>query len=162
MGATEVPFLAHIDLRLDPTFADRLPFPLALEPNTFTANPSKECIWLGPDEWLLIGHPGTAPDILAELEAALHGAHRSVVDVSANRATLDLTGPDVFDLLSKGCGLDLHPRSWTRGMCAQTLLAHAPVILQQRDETTRIFLRPSFADYLMDWLIDAADEYRAS
>ena len=38
-------------------------------------------------------------------------------------------------------------------MCAQTLLGHAQVILHQRDErTTRVFVRPSFAGYLIDRL----------
>ena len=31
---------------------------------------------------------------------------------------------------------------------AQTMLAKAPVILQQRGEITRVFVRPSFAEYL--------------
>ena len=31
-----------------------------------------------------------------------------------------------------------------------------PVILQERADTTGILVRPSFADYLVDWLIDAA------
>jgi sarcosine oxidase subunit gamma len=41
-------------------------------------------------------------------------------------------------------------------MCAQTLLARVPVILQERDLATRVFVRPSFAGYLVDWLLDAA------
>ncbi len=41
-------------------------------------------------------------------------------------------------------------------MCAQTMLARTQVILHERPETTGILVRPSFADYLVDWLIDAA------
>jgi hypothetical protein len=32
-----------------------------------------------------------------------------------------------------------------------------PVILQHRDEATRVFPRSSFADSLADWILDAAE-----
>ena len=60
------------------------------------------------------------------------------------------------ELLSKGCSLDLDATSWGIGSCAQTLLARAQVILHERAETTGILVRLSFADYLVDWLLDAA------
>ena len=77
--------------------------------------------------------------------------HHSVVDVSANRIVFELV--DGLEALSSGCGLDLHPSRWTPGMCAQTLFGGAQVILQRLDErTTRVFVRPSFADYFVDRL----------
>lgn len=152
-----VPFLTQVDLRLDPSEVERAPYPLPVEPNTTWEEGHRAALWLGPDEWLILGAPGTATAIGAELETALAGTHHSVVDVSANRAALELSGPGSKDLLSKGCSLDLDPRGgWVAGRCAQTLLARVPVILHERAETTGILGRPSFADYLVDWLIDAA------
>jgi sarcosine oxidase subunit gamma len=78
------------------------------------------------------------------------------VDVSANRAVFDVIGRDRGDLLAKGCGLDMHPRSWRAGLCAQTLLARVPVIVQERADATRVFVRPSFAGYLLAWFDDAS------
>jgi sarcosine oxidase subunit gamma len=72
---------------------------------------------------------------------------------------MDLTESDALDLLSKGCSLDLHPREWRAGMCAQTLLARVPVILQQRASEKRVFIRPSFAHYLIDWLTRAGSSH---
>jgi sarcosine oxidase subunit gamma len=69
---------------------------------------------------------------------------------------VELAGADRFDLLAQGCGLDLHPRAWQPGSCAQTLLARAPVLLQERDQATRVFVRASFAAYLADWLTAVA------
>lgn len=69
---------------------------------------------------------------------------------------LDLRGSGIPALLEKGCSLDLHPSIWTDGDCAQTMLAKAPVILQQLGEVTRIFVRPSFAGYLVEWLLAAS------
>ena len=114
-------------------------------PNTWAPLEGGEALWLGPDEWLVVGDgvpPGAA----------------SVVEVSANRAVVDLAGPGVREFLSKGCSLDLHPDHWADGACAQTMLAKAPVILQQRGDLTRVFVRPSFADYVVEWFLSAARE----
>jgi sarcosine oxidase, subunit gamma len=151
-----VPFLAEIDLRLDPAQADRAPYPIPTEPNTTWEEGPRAALWLGPDEWLVLGPPMAGPEIVAELEQALAGLHRSIVDVSANRVALELSGPARFDLLSAGCTIDLHSRTWGPGMCAQTLFGRAQVILHERADTTGILVRPSFADYVIDRLLDAA------
>jgi sarcosine oxidase subunit gamma len=78
-----------------------------------------------------------------------------VVDVSANRTVVELAGDGRFDLLAQGCALDLHPRAWRPGRCAQTLLARVPVLLQEREGATRVFVRASFAAHLAGWLHDA-------
>ncbi len=90
--------------------------------------------------------------MVERLEAALAGLHHSVVDVSASRVAFELVGEGRRDLLANGCGLDLHPRSWRAGMCAQTLLARAPVLLQEREAATRVLVRASFAGHLAGWL----------
>ncbi len=152
-----VAFLAQVDLRLDPQDAGAAPYPLPLEPNTAWEGGPLAALWLGPDEWLILGPPGDGDAILSELEAALAGTHHSVIDASANRVALEISGPGSKEVLSKGCSIDLDPRGgWTAGRCAQTLLARVPVILHERADTTGVLVRPSFADYLIDWLIDAA------
>jgi sarcosine oxidase subunit gamma len=150
-----VPFLAQVDVRLDAALLGLAPYPLPITPNTAWEDGPRAALWLGPDEWLVLGPPGAGPVIVGELEAALDGSHLSIVDVSANRVALELSGPRAKEILSKGCALDLHPRRWQPGMCAQTMLARAQVILHERSDTTGVLCRPSFADYLVDWLIDA-------
>jgi sarcosine oxidase, subunit gamma len=153
IGAELVPFLAQVDLRVDPEHSGRAPYPLPLEPNTGFDDGRRAALWLGPDEWMILGPPGAEAEIVAELEIAFAGVHRSVVDVSANRVAIELSGPGRFDLLAHVCPLDLDPRVWTAGRCAQTLLGRAQVILQERTDTTGILVRPSFADYLVDLLL---------
>jgi sarcosine oxidase, subunit gamma len=167
-GIREVPFLGQVDLRLAPT--DQAAFdavasvvgPLPLEPNTFTGGPDGSVLWLGPDEWLLVGPPGGGADLESQLRDALGEAagRVSIVDVSANRTTLELRGPNARAVLESGCSIDLHPRAFGSGRCAQTLLARAGVIIQQlTDEPQyRIFVRPSFANYVAIWLKDAVEE----
>lgn len=150
----EVPFLAQIGLRVDAGVAAALALPI--DPNTVRTEGERSTLWLGPDEWLLTGPPGTETAIIDELDAGLGGRPRARVDLSANRAVLDLVGERVLALLDRGCTLDLHPSRWSAGQCAQTNLARTQVILEQRIESTRVFVRPSFADYLVDWLTSAA------
>jgi sarcosine oxidase subunit gamma len=151
-GASEVAFLAQVSLRLDAALAARAPLDLPPAPNTWRATGDREALWLGPDEWLVVAPPGEAAAVVEALDRALDGLHRSVVDVGANRAVVELTGDGRAALLAEGCALDLHPRAWRAGMCAQTLLARVPVLLQEREAATRVFVRPSFADHLAGWL----------
>jgi sarcosine oxidase subunit gamma len=76
-----------------------------------------------------------------------------VVDVSANRAVIELADAGRLELLSSACPIDLDPRSWTEGRCAQTLFGAAQVLLQERASDTRLFVRPSFATYVVDLLL---------
>ena len=152
--AVEVPFLAQIDVRCAPAEAAALGFPI--EPNTVAGDMTRGVLWLGPDEWLVVALPGSNVSLTAELEDALDETHHSVVDVSENRAVIELRGADRLALLASGCPLDLDPRGgWLPGMCAQTVFARAHVLLQELDGATRIFVRPSFAGYVVDRLVAA-------
>jgi sarcosine oxidase subunit gamma len=153
VDAVEVAFLTQFDVRCAEVDAARLGFPLT--PNTVTGDMARGVLWLGPDEWLVVaaGDPGM---VAGELEAALQVTHHAVVDVSANRAVIELRGPDRLRLLASACSLDLDPvGGWIPGVCAQTLFARAQVILQELPGATRLFVRPSFAEYVVDRLLAA-------
>ncbi|MBD3003436.1 MULTISPECIES: sarcosine oxidase subunit gamma [unclassified Streptomyces] len=161
----ERPFITMVNLRLDPASeaADRvektLGAPLPRECGHTTASGPRTVVWLGPDEWLVLSE---APVDTAELRQALAGDPGSVVDVSANRTTLELSGPAARQVLEKGCRLDLHPRAFGPGRAVSTTVGPVPVLLWQLDEapTYRLLPRSSFADYLARWLIDAMSEFR--
>jgi sarcosine oxidase subunit gamma len=127
----EVEIDAQVSVRGEPPMA----------PNTVAG----DALWLGPDEWLVLGgREDDYPDAWA------------AVDVSANRVCLELAGEGAADVLARGCALDLHTSVFPPGRCAQTLLARAQVILYRIDEDTfRLLVRPSFADYLGAWFRDA-------
>ncbi|MEU1185488.1 sarcosine oxidase subunit gamma family protein [Streptomyces sp. NPDC005820] len=164
----ELPFLTQIGLRLDPKgpAADAvgvaLGAPLPLEPDTVIRTRDLTVLWLGPDEWLLVGEPDTQRDLETRVREAAGDHHVSVTDVSAQRTTLLIGGPHARDLLAHGCSLDLHPRAFGPGRCAQTTLGRTQVVLVARDRPDAgfwVLVRSSFAGYLTDWLLDAAAEY---
>ncbi|HVB15067.1 MAG TPA: sarcosine oxidase subunit gamma family protein [Stellaceae bacterium] len=155
-------FVEQIGVRSKPPVAAYLAgVPLPMQPNRVASMRELRTLWLGPDEWLVTAPEGAAPDLIGRLGRALAGRHAVVIDLSASRAAIEITGPRARSLLEKGCGLDLHPRAFGPGNCAQTLFARLPVIIDQLSAAPayRLFVRRSAARWLTAWLIDAALEF---
>lgn len=168
---SERSFLGHLNLRGDP--ADRafvegaeraLGLALPIEPNTVSGGDGKRALWLGPDEWLIVTPPDQQAAVADALTQALDGVFASITDVTGGQTVVTLSGARSRDVLAKGCSLDLHPRAFGEGRCAQTLVAGANVTLRWAgpEPSFDIIVRSSFADYLALWLHDAALEYGVS
>ncbi len=121
--------------------------PLPQSPNTVREG----VLWLGPDEWLIVGRPEDEP----RLREVLAG-EGAAVELSSNRVSLELSGPQAPDVLASCCSLDLHGDAFPTGRCAQTLVAGAPVIIERVDDRPgfRLLVRPSLAMYVESWLAD--------
>ena len=167
----EVPFVGQVNLRgdaADAAFGSKvhglLGANLPVAANTWNTGSDCQVLWLGPDEWLVTAPDGRNEALCAALRAALQGIHHSVTDVSANRTVIELSGANARLVLAKGCPLDLHASAFKAPQCAQSVLAKSQVILQCVDARPvfRLFVRPSFAPYVAEWLVDAATELHAS
>jgi sarcosine oxidase subunit gamma len=137
--------------------------PALPEANRVVTTPGGECLWLGPEEWLVLGSPASRAAILEALERAIGADDGTAVDQSSSRVIVEIKGPSSRDVLASCCALDLHPRVFGPGQCAQTLIAKAPVLLSQGDATPtyRLFIRPSLAAYVVSWLVDGMQGVRA-
>jgi len=140
---------------------------LPVEPNTVASTDGRHVLWLGPDEWWVVT-PDDGPAMADKLRAALANQRAAVTDVSESRTCIHVRGPHARDLLAKGCPLDLHPRVFAAGQCAQSLCAKAAITLHQvaddGDDAESgpaydLYVLNSFAEYLWLWLEDAAREY---
>ena len=165
---SERPYLGHMNLRgdsSDSTFADAvgsaLGFDLPVEPNTVSGGSGMLALWLGPDEWLVVTPPDERGAVAGRLGEALARVHSSVTDISGGQTLVNLSGGNAREVLAKGCSLDLHPRAFGEGRCAQTLVSGANVILVWAgpEPSFDLIVRRSFADYLALWLHDASLEY---
>lgn len=144
----EQPFLRQLSVRAGAealaAAAATLGVALPTTPNTVTRTGDLTALWLGPDEWLVLGGQGPEPTPVGW----------GVVDVSAQRTAIVLSGPAAVGLLAHGCALDLERMGpdW----CAQTMLARANVVLWGfPPDEIRVLVRASFAPYLAAWLLDA-------
>jgi sarcosine oxidase subunit gamma len=164
----EIPFRGLVNLRLDP--ADgvvrgaaeaALGLTLPREPNRTVDGAGRSALWLGPDEFLIVTEPGAEAALVQALRQSLSGRRAAVTDVTDGRTIIEISGKSARDVLAKGCGLDLHPRVFAPGHCAQSGLAKARILLRQLDAAPRfeIFVERSHAEYLWLWLRDAAREF---
>lgn len=153
---------AYINLRgSGEAFFDAVERALGLRPpvtpNTCVADAGSWLCWLSPDEWLAAMPVDQLSALLTVLERNLAGQHCAVTDVSSGLTTLNVLGARAAELLARGCPLDLHPRQFAVGQCAQTLLAKAGVLIAPLTDRIgfRLTVRRSFAHYLWHWLTDA-------
>ncbi len=165
----ELPFLSHVELRLDGGELDEVLGRRAgeflgcrLPPHgTARGDGRPYVLWRGPGWYLVVDEPGTAAGLEAGLQQALGGdfgqVFGSVADISMQRTVLELSGPRARGLLQQGCSLDLHPRAFALTSCASAVLAKAQVILHKTAELPayRILVPASFADHVARWLLDA-------
>jgi len=164
--------LGKIDLRGDPH--DRafmaavgrvLDLLLPSEPCTSAGKEQIGALWLGPDEWLVTCPADEVARLQSSLRDALADVHAAITDVTDGRAAFRVAGPSARDVLAKGCPLDLHPRAFPPGSCAQSLLAKASVLIhlseddRERGPSFDVYVSRSFAHYLWMWLEDAGREY---
>lgn len=187
----EVPFLTMVGIRVEPgtpaaeAVTELLGVGLPTACGEVTGDFSDVAVlWQGPDEFLAITgdevtsvpgldarsdrEPGALPTLathplVQKLAPVLgeSGLPGQVVDLSANRTTLELSGPSARAVLEKGCHVDLHPRSFGPGRAVSTLLGPVPLVLwQTAADTYRLLPRASFTDYTVRWLLDAMREFK--
>ena len=100
----------------------------------------------------------------------------ALTDLTGGQICIRLSGRGARDVLAKGCTLDLHPRAFQPGQCAQTVLGKASMLIARSRAGTNspvsddagsaddagvfdIVVRRTFAEYAADWLYRSAEEY---
>ena len=122
------------------------------------------CMWLGPNEWLLISNDTvTKESNVYELEQLLFDDISktnlgSVTNVSDHYTIFKLTGSNIFEVLSKGCPFDFNSESFGDNKVIQTILNHVDVIIHRKTkDEINIYVRRSFSQYLWEWIKDSAN-----
>jgi len=138
-----------IDLRLKPGYTSLISVPGGAE---------AYALCLAPDWWLIVG--------LSEIEQQLsplrsnNDYHFSLVDVSGQRTTIELEGPNSREVLAHLWEQDLREKSFLVGSVSQGLMAKAPVIVFHIAALRYVVMvRSSFAVHLWKALVDAVEEW---
>jgi sarcosine oxidase subunit gamma len=164
----ELPFRDLVMVRGEPQeasftsgFAQALGCRLPVQPNTRSMGAEYDALWLGPDEWLVRSAGPVEAGLLEEkLTGALSGNEGSwatAVDVGSGYTVVELSGTRVREVLARGCPLDLHPRLFKEGQCAQSFFFKASIVLIPTGaDRYEVVVRRSFADYFCRILLDAA------
>lgn len=165
----ERPFLELVNVRgdtRDAAFVSAVESVLGCRPpekaNTLARGNGYDMLWLGPDEWLVrsaAAHDATrtAP-LQAKLGAAFAGVFASAVDIGSGYTVLEISGTRTREVLARGCPLDLHPKLFGEGQCAQSHYFKASMtLLPTGADSFDIVVRRSFADYFVKMMLDAAE-----
>ncbi|MGF6774184.1 sarcosine oxidase subunit gamma [Paraburkholderia sp. GAS199] len=135
---------------------------LPQKPNTIAQGKGYDVLWLGPDEWLVRSAQShdasrTAP-LQGRLGAAFAGVFASAVDIGSGYTVLEISGTRAREVLTRGCPLDLHPKLFGPGQCAQSHYFKASMtLIPTGAESFDIVVRRSFADYFVKIMLDAAE-----
>lgn len=128
--------------------------------NQINSKAGRFAISLGPDEYLILAEPGSENQLEKTLNSSDISKHISVINVSDALCAIQISGPKVRELLSKGCAIDLHPDSFYKSKATQCDLALANIVLVCLEENEFICIcRTSFAEYILNWFVDASYEY---
>ena len=169
MRLAEIPFLAKHILRVDPqdgatVVKSALGLELPQEPLASSRTVDTACLWLGPDEWMIIGGDNIAAKT-ANLAKTLAKTHYQLADVSDYYTVIEIAGPRAREALMKLTTLDIHPRAFQVGQVAGSLFGHANAWLWLTGESDddgpafRLIVRWSMADYLWCLLAECGREW---
>lgn len=163
----ELPGLHTIDLRVQPGSAAQSAVAAALGID-LPGKPGKIHEWsvaggsqahalcLAPDWWLIVGFE----EFEKKLAPLRDTHHFSAVDVTGQRTTIELEGPNVRAVLAHLWEQDLREKTFPTGSVSQGLMAKAPVIVcHVAPFRYRVMVRSSFALHLWKALEDAAVEW---
>jgi sarcosine oxidase, subunit gamma len=152
----------------DPAFAAAasrtLASSLPLEPMTSARDGDRTLLWLGPRTWLYVSNAPSRQDAFDTTRREINAAGGALFDVSASYVAWQVCGAPAACVLNRACPLDLHPRAFAPGRCAQSVLRHINALFYRPDEESSfiVMVARSFADDAWHTLCEAAtsDGYR--
>jgi sarcosine oxidase subunit gamma len=161
----ELPGLYTLDLRVAPGSISQLAITAALgtelpaktgqmQTRRVRGGGEAHILCLAPDWWLIVGFE-EAEQKLAPLKDQ---HHFSAVDVSGQRTTIELEGPNSCEVLAHLWEQDLREKNFPVGSVSQGLIAKAPVIVCHMAKFRyRVMVRSSFAVHVWKALVDAGE-----
>ena len=129
---------------------------------------TRATLWLGPDEYLLLGRAdGSDADIVESelaaaeaIELALVDLPHALVNISHRQFGLEVSGPHAATILNGACPLDLDLSEFPVGMCTRTVLAKADIVLWRTDDDAfHLEVWRSFSGYVTGLLGEIAREF---
>jgi sarcosine oxidase subunit gamma len=154
-------FILHGDIRARAAAAAAWGVDFAETPCLALERNSRATLWLGPDEYLLLGADPDSESVAAEvLEHALNGIPHALVNVSHRQFALEVSGPHAVTILNGACPLDLDLREFPVQMCTRTVLAKADIVLwRTRPDAFHLEVWRSFGGYVGALLREIAAEF---
>ena len=154
-------FILHADARARAAAAPAWGAAFSEEACRAIVQDSRATLWLGPDEYLLLGADENAQDSATEaLEHALGDIPHALVNISHRQFALEVSGPHAAAILNGGCPLDLDLGEFPVGMCTRTVFTKADIVLWRTGvDSFHVEVWRSFSGYVTGLLSEIAVEF---
>jgi len=96
--------------------------------NQLTSTQKRNCLCLGPDEWLVIALPSEAKELAEKLANTSDKMICSVTNISHRNVGFDIQGQGAEALINVGCPQDLSLDKFPIGKATRTVFESADVI----------------------------------
>ena len=127
------------------------------EPLSVSSNNDTRILWNGPKNWLVVS---MKKDLLKNISEAFKVKDYAVTDLSHSKAIIELEGPDVKEVLKKGCPFnfnilkkDISINSTYNG------ISFTVDMLNDDPDKVRLFALRSFGESLYHSITDASLEF---
>ena len=124
---------------------------------TVVSNENVRVLWNSPNNWLLISNK---KELLNEIYSTFNENDFAVTDLSHSKATIELEGPYVKEVLKKGCPFNFN--ILTKNMSINSAyngISFIVDMIEDEPEKVRIFSLRSFGESLYHSITDASLEY---
>ena len=124
---------------------------------TVVSNENIRVLWSSPNNWLLVSHK---KELLKEIYSTFNENDFAVTDLSHSKATIELEGPYVKEVLKKGCPFNFN--ILTKNMSINSAYNGISFIVDMIDdepEKVRLFSLRSFGESLYHSITDASLEF---
>ena len=124
---------------------------------TVVSNENIRVLWNSPNNWLLISNK---KELLKEIYSTFNENDFAVTDLSHSKATIELEGPYVKEVLKKGCPFNFN--ILTKNMSVNSAyngISFIVDMIEDEPEKVRIFSLRSFGESLYHSITDASLEF---
>ena len=122
-----------------------------------SANFNTRILWSGPKTWIVISKN---KNIIDDINKNCSANNFAITDLSHSRMTIQIEGKNAFDVIKKGCPLNLN--NFKTNMCANTVFNGITITIDLLDQDKNVFnimSYRSFADSFYHAITDASLEY---
>ena len=124
---------------------------------TVVSNENVRVLWNSPNNWLLISNK---KELLNEIYSTFNENDFAVTDLSHSKATIELEGPYVKEVLKKGCPFNFN--ILTKNMSINSAyngISFIVDMIEDEPEKVRLFSLRSFGESLYHSITDASLEF---
>ena len=124
---------------------------------TVVSNENVRVLWNSPNNWLLISNK---KELLNEIYSTFNENDFAVTDLSHSKATIELEGPYVKEVLKKGCPFNFN--ILTKNMSINSAyngISFIVDMIEDEPEKVRVFSLRSFGESLYHSITDASLEF---